>query len=88
MATYVAVSNTPWDKAIKAGPFELDDPTQYSTQMGTHLMLESEALATGYAFAADGAFAAEQPDHSDDHGKHCDHGKHSKHGKHGDHGKQ
>ncbi|UXX94007.1 hypothetical protein N7U49_21610 [Streptomyces sp. AD2-2] len=65
MATYVAVSNESYDKSIKAGPFELDDPSQYSAQEGTHLMLEPEARAAGYYFAADGAFAAERPDGQD-----------------------
>ncbi|MEU9050162.1 hypothetical protein AB0D37_07115 [Streptomyces sp. NPDC048384] len=68
MATYVAVSNESYDKAIKAGPFELDDPSQYPVQEGTHLMLESEARAAGYYYASDGAFAPEQPvDGDDDH---------------------
>lgn len=66
MSTYVAVSNESWDKAIKAGLFELDDPSQYPVQEGTHLMLESEARAEGYYYASDGAFAPEQPADGDD----------------------
>ncbi|MGW3275875.1 hypothetical protein ACWDFH_31085 [Streptomyces kronopolitis] len=72
MATYVAVSNESYDLAIKAGPFELDDPAQYPVQMGTHLMLESEALSAGYHYASDGAFTPDRP-----HGE----GKQDKHGK-------
>ncbi|MET8342459.1 hypothetical protein [Streptomyces microflavus] len=70
MTTYVAVSDTSWDKSIKKGPFELEDPSQYSAEMGTHLVLESEARAAGYTYAADGAFAPEQPASSDEHCKH------------------
>ncbi|MFD9815133.1 hypothetical protein [Streptomyces sp. NPDC059080] len=60
MAVYVVVSDTPYEKAIMAGPYELEDPSQFPTQLGTHLMLESEALANGYQYAPDGAFAPGQ----------------------------
>ncbi|MET9360382.1 hypothetical protein ABZX93_05685 [Streptomyces sp. NPDC006632] len=79
MATYVAVSDESYDKAIKAGPFELDDPSQYPVQEGTHLVLESDARAAGYYFAADGAFAPAPPA---SHGDHDDRGGHGKPGKH------
>ncbi|MEW1922263.1 hypothetical protein [Streptomyces sp. NPDC088360] len=61
MAVYVAVSNESYDKTIKSGPYELEDPSQQPVHMGTHLMLESEALAAGYHYAADGAFTAPEP---------------------------
>ncbi|WNI17621.1 hypothetical protein [Actinacidiphila sp. ITFR-21] len=69
MATYVTVSDESYDKAIKAGPFELDDPSQQTVQEGTHLMLEADARAAGYYYAADGAFAPEmgQESRGDDH---------------------
>ncbi|MFJ3271003.1 hypothetical protein [Streptomyces sp. NPDC086776] len=91
---YVAVSNEPWDMVIKAGPWYLEDPSQFWPEQGSHLMLKSEAYAAGYHFA-DGAgagFAPQEPaDQGDDHpgrghkedkGDKGEHGKRGKRGKH------
>ncbi|MGW3860702.1 hypothetical protein ACWEDZ_04370 [Streptomyces sp. NPDC005047] len=58
MARYVAVSTDDWDKVIKEGPYELEDPEQYSVEPGQRLMPEEDALAAGYRYAEGGAAVA------------------------------
>ncbi|MGW1261189.1 hypothetical protein ACWD7Y_04410 [Streptomyces drozdowiczii] len=90
MARYVAVSVYEWDKTVKDGPFEFDDPSEWIAQEGQRLMPEEVALAAGYHFAADGAFAAPvdpsgpEPSHGKQHGHgHDEHGHDHGRDKHG-----
>lgn len=58
MATYVLVDADGIDKEIKYGPLELQNPNDYQAPEGQQLMVESEALAQGYHYAAGGAALA------------------------------
>lgn len=82
---YVVVSVEDFDKSIKFGPLELEDPSEYIPDEGTKLISEEEALASGYRYAEGGGagFAPGDDDHDHDHGSN---GRGKKHGhdKHGD----
>ncbi|MFI7083878.1 hypothetical protein ACIBUR_09755 [Streptomyces anulatus] len=61
---FVTVSTEDFDKTIKFGPLELDDPSDHVPAEGTRLMPEEEALAAGYRYAEGGAaFAPEDESH-------------------------
>ncbi|MEV7902169.1 hypothetical protein [Streptomyces anulatus] len=63
---YVTVSTEDFDKVIKFGPLELDDPSQHVPAEGTRLMPEEEALAAGYRYSEGGAaFAPDSEDEED-----------------------
>ncbi|MFF8283340.1 hypothetical protein ACF06W_11525 [Streptomyces albus] len=56
MARYVTVNALyPYDRLIKSGPYELDSPDDFVPQEGQRLMLEEDALASGYRYAPGGA---------------------------------
>ncbi|MFF1693128.1 hypothetical protein ACFVXC_05800 [Streptomyces sp. NPDC058257] len=87
MARYVMVSIYEYDKYIKDGPFELDDPSQEIVLEGQKIMLEADALAAGYHYAEGGAFATpedgeDKPDHGHQGRGHQEHQQRG-HGKHG-----
>jgi hypothetical protein len=72
MARYVAVSIYDYDKLIKDGPFEINDPSEQIVEEGQRLMLEEVALAAGYHYAEGAAFSEAE---GHDHGKHRGHEK-------------
>ncbi|WP_274032538.1 hypothetical protein [Streptomyces sp. MMBL 11-1] len=69
---FVVVSIEDFDKTIKFGPLELNDPSEYVPAEGTRLMPEEEALTAGYHYAEGGAGFA--PD-EESHGNHAAHGQ-------------
>lgn len=79
---YVAVSTEDFDKVIKFGPFELEDPSEYVPAEGTRLMLEEEALAAGYRYP-EGGGAGVAPGECDP-GASSGRGQKRGHDKHGD----
>lgn len=92
MARYVMVSIYDYDKYIKDGPFELDDPSQEIVAEGQRIMLEADALAAGYHYAEGGAFltpeAPEDGEQAPDHGHQGRGHKEHEPRAHGKHGKQ
>ncbi|MFE4527105.1 hypothetical protein ACFRMO_07890 [Streptomyces anulatus] len=69
---FVTVSTESFDKTIKFGPLELDDPSDYVPAEGTRLMPEEEALAAGYRYAEGGAAFAPA---DESHGNRATHGQ-------------